>query len=92
MMLKNRDRLLWLMHETGWKYRDIAQNLEKQTGRPCSERTVRAWLDVPESRHARTCQDWVINQLCAWLELHGQVDVVHRMPRTSSRVGLQDAI
>ena len=37
-----------------------AELIAEQTGRPCSMRTVRAWLNDPESSSWRPCPDWAV--------------------------------
>lgn len=55
----NRNRLRRWLEIAGMTQRELALLIETRTHRPCSERTVRAWLAEPELPSARPCPDWV---------------------------------
>lgn len=42
---------------------EFSRVIEKITLRPCSERTVRAWLLSSDAPSSRACPDWVIGLL-----------------------------
>lgn len=61
--MDNKTKLKKLMNERKLSACDVAEIIKTKTFRPCSERTVRAWLADKESPNSRTCHDWVIQLL-----------------------------
>lgn len=63
-----RKRLQDLIDRSGIFQREAAQLIEQQTMRPCSLRSVSAWLAGPESPNsARPCPEWAVHALEARL-------------------------
>lgn len=59
-------RALLLAHDRSLK--DSADLIGRYTGRPCSYRTVKAWMaDPAEAATARPCPDWAVEALRAAL-------------------------
>jgi hypothetical protein len=61
--MTNRERFLQLLAQAGVTQVASAELIAKQTQRPCSPRTVRAWLASPETSSARPCPDWAVEAL-----------------------------
>lgn len=61
--MDNQIQLQAIIAKNGYTQLQVSQILESRTGRPCSLRTVQAWLANPDLPSARTCQDWVIRAL-----------------------------
>lgn len=64
----NRDQLAALIDRAKITRAQAAQYIAEETKRPCSWRTVQAWLANPELDSSRTCPDWAINNLTAHLK------------------------
>jgi len=64
----NRDQLAALIERAEITRAQAAQYIAEETKRPCSWRTVQAWLANPELDSARTCPDWAIENLTAHLK------------------------
>lgn len=61
--LDNQGKLQAIIAENDYTQLQVAQLLEARTGRPCSLRTVQAWLANPALPSARACPDWAIRAL-----------------------------
>lgn len=61
--LDNQTKLQTIITENGYTQLQVAHILEARTGRPCSLRTVQAWLANPDLASARACPDWAIRAL-----------------------------
>ena len=59
-MIDNRIKLLKLIKSAAITQREVAVLIAAQTGVPCSERSVRAWLADTAKSSARNCPDWAI--------------------------------
>lgn len=59
----NRERFAQLIEETGMTRKEVADYLAQETRRPCSWRSVHAWLADPGLMSARPCPDWAIQLL-----------------------------
>ncbi|MGY2199464.1 hypothetical protein [Pseudomonas gingeri] len=59
----HKDKLLWLIERAGITQARAAELIAQETKRPCSVRSVRAWLADPAKTSARTCPEWAINAL-----------------------------
>lgn len=59
----NQTQLQAIIVKHGYTQLQVSQILEARTGRPCSLRTVQAWLANPDLPSARACPDWAINAL-----------------------------
>ena len=59
----NRERLIELMLASRLDTSDVARILSEQTMRPCSRRTVQAWLSEPEKPSSRPCPEWAVTVL-----------------------------
>lgn len=55
--------LAWLIYAAGITQADAAALIAKQTGRPCSPRSVRAWLADPALDSASPCPEWAVTAL-----------------------------
>ncbi|MNR15759.1 hypothetical protein D3C85_1323150 [compost metagenome] len=58
-----KDKLLWLIEQSGVTQAQAAELIAQETKRPCSVRSVRAWLAAPDKSSARTCPAWAVNAL-----------------------------
>lgn len=61
--LDNQIKLQAIIAKNGYTQLQVSQILESRTGRPCSLRTVQAWLASPDLPSARACPDWAIRAL-----------------------------
>jgi len=61
--LANRARFDELLSQYGLTQKRAAEMIAEQTGRPCSVRTVRAWLNDESSPSWRPCPQWSISAL-----------------------------
>ncbi|MNC30506.1 hypothetical protein D3C75_787920 [compost metagenome] len=59
----SKDKLLWLIDKSGVTQAQAAELIAQETKRPCSARSVRAWLADSEKTSARTCPAWAVNAL-----------------------------
>lgn len=55
--------LAWLIYAAGITQSDAATLIAKQTGRPCSPRSVRAWLADAALDSASPCPEWAVTAL-----------------------------
>ncbi len=53
----------WMIYAAGITQADAALLIAKQTGRPCSPRSVRAWLAAPALESASPCPEWAVAAL-----------------------------
>lgn len=58
-----RDWLAWMIAEAGITQEGAAEMIARQTGRPCSTRSIRAWLAKPEAPSASPCPEWAVTAL-----------------------------
>lgn len=58
--MSNQEKFRSLCEQAGITQDGAAQLISEQTMRPCSVRTVRAWLAPAELPSARPCPDWGI--------------------------------
>lgn len=58
--MTNQDKFRELYLAAGITQKKAAQLIAEQTMRPCSVRTVRAWLADPDLPSARPCPDWAL--------------------------------
>lgn len=63
LKLENRVKLNALLEDHGIGQTECAEILCKMTGKPCSVRAVRSWVCDHEIMSARTCNDWVIENM-----------------------------
>lgn len=73
----NRERLISLITAADITRAAAAQYISEETKRPCSWRTVQAWLADPDKvkkESARTCPDWAIETLTARLKALKLID------------------
>lgn len=70
----NRDQLAALIQRAEITRAQAAQYIAEETKRPCSWRTVQAWLANPELDSSRTCPDWAIENLTAHLKRLKTID------------------
>ncbi|KPY55666.1 hypothetical protein ALO93_200086 [Pseudomonas amygdali pv. sesami] len=61
--MDNRARFAQLLSENGIKQVKSAKLIFAVTNRPCSDRSVRAWLADPDLPSARKCPDWAVQAL-----------------------------
>lgn len=71
--MTNREKYLALLAGSGVTQVESANLIAEQTQRPCSARTVRAWLASPEAPSARPCPDWAVEVLERRLKKLGKV-------------------
>lgn len=62
-MVSNRMRYQQLLDAHGITQVYSATLIEAVTKRPCSPRTVRAWLNDPAKPSSRQCPDWAVSAL-----------------------------
>lgn len=58
-----QEKLRALIEQAGITQDQAAELIAKQTKRPCSVRTVRAWLADKGKSSARPCQEWGVQAL-----------------------------
>lgn len=61
--MENRKRYRHLLEVNGITQAKSAVLVAAVTQRPCSERTVRSWLNDPDKPSARPCPDWAVAAL-----------------------------
>ncbi|RRS01184.1 hypothetical protein EIP75_21655 [Aquabacterium soli] len=61
--MSNRDRYQQLLTDHGLTQAQSAEVISKITLRPCSVRTVRAWLADSDKPSSRPCPDWAVSAL-----------------------------
>lgn len=61
--MDNRTRYLKLLEANGITQAYSAVLITAVTQRPCSERTVRSWLNDPKKPSARPCPAWGVDAL-----------------------------
>ena len=61
--MTNREQLTALIQQANITREEAAQHIAEETKRPCSWRTVQAWLADPALASARKCPDWAIDVL-----------------------------
>lgn len=71
--MTNREIFLKLLGDHGITQAESARLIAKQTQRPCSERTVRSWLNDPTKLSARPCPDWAVAALQKKLNVRKEV-------------------
>ena len=59
----NREQFRTLCEEGDITQKKAAELIARSTRRPCSDRTVRAWLTDADKPSARPCPDWAIDVL-----------------------------
>jgi len=62
-----KEKLLWLIEQSGVTQARAAELIAQETKRPCSVRSVRAWLAASDKSSARTCPAWAVIALEARL-------------------------
>lgn len=62
-MASNRERYKQLLDTHGITQVYSATLIEAVTKRPCSPRTVRAWLNDPAKSSSRQCPSWAVSAL-----------------------------
>lgn len=62
-----KDKLLWLIEQAGVTQARAAELIAQETKRPCSVRSVRAWLADSDKPSARTCPEWAVDALASRL-------------------------
>lgn len=58
--MTNQAKFKKLCQDAGITQSRAAELIAEHTMRPCSVRTVRAWLADPELSSARPCPDWAV--------------------------------
>ncbi|EKP0310264.1 TPA: hypothetical protein ACSCYS_003320 [Aeromonas veronii] len=61
--MNNRDKLLGILADHKITQAKCAEIICMMSGRPCSVRAVRSWVNDPSKPSIRTCPDWVISLL-----------------------------
>lgn len=61
--MTNREKFLALLADAGITQVQSAELIAAQTQRPCSARTVRAWLAADDTPSSRPCPDWAVEAL-----------------------------
>lgn len=62
-MVTNRDRYLHLLKIHDITQKRSAELIAAVTGRPCSVRAVRSWVNDPEKKSSSPCPDWAVEKL-----------------------------
>lgn len=57
-LVDNRTRFLQLLETYDIKQKRSAELIAAVTSRPCSDRTVRSWINDPEAKNSHPCPDW----------------------------------
>jgi hypothetical protein len=58
--MDNRERFRHLLKVHNIKQRESAVLISAWTERPCSERTVRSWINDPARPSSNPCPDWAL--------------------------------
>jgi hypothetical protein len=58
--MTNQEKFRKLCADGNATQEEAARLIADQTMRPCSVRTIRAWLADAEKRSARPCPDWAV--------------------------------
>lgn len=58
--MPNQKKFRELYQKADLTQNEVAQLIARQTMRPCSIRTIRAWLATPGLTSARPCPDWAV--------------------------------
>lgn len=61
--MSNRERYAFLLKQHKISQAKSAELIEAVTHRPLAARTVRSWLNDPESPSSRPCPDWAVAAL-----------------------------
>lgn len=61
--MDNRTRFLQLLEAYDITQARSAELIEAVTGRPCSVRTVRSWVNDPEKKSSTPCPDHAVKNL-----------------------------
>lgn len=61
--MENRERYLLLLKNNGITQVKSAELIAAVSGRPCSARAVRSWLNDPEKPSSSPCPDWALAAL-----------------------------
>lgn len=62
-LVDNRTRFLQLLETYDIKQKRSAELIGAVTNRPCSDRTVRSWINDPKTKNAHPCPDWALTAL-----------------------------
>jgi hypothetical protein len=71
--MTNQDKLRDLCSRAAITQEDAANLIAEHTKRPCSVRSVRAWLADPSKTSARPCPDWAVLALESKLKRHKRI-------------------
>lgn len=85
--MTNQQRLRRLIERTGITLDRAAKIIAEASQRPCSWRSVQAWLCDPALKSARPCPDWAIKTLFSQLDMLG---VLHEHDRHLGLPGQDD--
>lgn len=66
--MDNREKLRALISKHKLYQHTCAAIICSVTGRPCSVRAVRSWVNDPTTPSARNCPDWVIELLTEYFK------------------------
>lgn len=61
--MDNRTRFRQLLDHYGIKQKRSAELIAAVTSRPCSDRTVRSWINDPDKKNSHPCPDWAVEAL-----------------------------
>ncbi len=64
--MTNREKLKAILARQQISQARCAEIICAVSGRPCSVRTIRSWVNDPDKPSARTCPDWAIELLDAY--------------------------
>jgi hypothetical protein len=68
--MTNQEMLRELLEKADISQAEAAALIAKKTKRPCSVRSVRAWLADASLSSARTCPEWAVQVLKEGLKSH----------------------
>lgn len=68
--MSNQEKLRNLLIKGGVTQAEAAVLIAEETKRPCSVRSVRAWLADVGLSSSRTCPDWALQALESRLKFH----------------------
>lgn len=63
MKLENREKFKSILEDKSITQQNAAILIAEYTKRPCSVRTIRAWLNDPNKPSSRPCPDWALDAL-----------------------------
>ncbi|EMA2592567.1 hypothetical protein [Pseudomonas aeruginosa] len=72
--MNNQASFRSLIEKTDITQAEAAKMIAEETKRPCSVRSVRAWLAEAELQSARPCPEWAVQALESRLRTLGKIE------------------